>query len=598
MIRGQLVIFGNNAILTDFEFMNKKIFYGISFLFLIVLTGACSKNYDELPNEEEISGIEPNEVIFSVKNFEKDNHSRTNLEVNESGAVFTWAENDTVGIFPSQGDQVSFAMQRGAGTANAIFSGGSWELKESSTYYAYYPFSRKYFAGQSSKNKIQVNYKGQSQNGNNSTATTGNYDYLNAIGVTPEDGRLVFEFTHLGAMVQLVANIPQRMTVKKMALATESEEFMIDGYYNLEDEFPTYVPVKKSKVLSLGLKNVECEANTTVIGYLMAPPTDLTGKRLTLRVYDDQNKLYSYTFPAAGVLRAGKIYSLRGTVVESTDNPEDIYDKMELSCNMDAYLKDNSILGYNLDVAVFADMYNEGEFLMKPFVADENGNLSYAGGTMYFPDDHDVTLYAVYGKLTNWVENESMPTVYKHTVNTEQTDDDYMDNDLLYAAKKITSDGKNSEILFSHVCSGIRIGVKAVEGTNVFTEKQVGVTLNNLWMSGNLNMKTGEMIFDSESQKGTVSLGKVNMVSSFGDNDTYAKATVIPQKLERGTELFTVKNGNKVFRYTIDKLNGLSLEPGKIHTFEIEIDGYSNISVSTSVADWEVGETIIIDTDK
>ena len=579
--------------------MNKRIFWGIGIFSVAVLMGACSDNYENLGNgEEEIPGIEPREVVFSLKNFEADDRSRTNLEVNESGVTFTWAKDDTLGIFPSQGDQVSFAMDEGAGTANAVFSGGSWELKKSSTYYAYYPFSRKYFDGQSSKNKIWVNYKGQSQDGNNSTATIGKYDFMNAASTSPEEGRLLFEFSHLGALVQLSVTVPEKMTVKKMALATENEEFLIEGYYNLEDEIPAYVAERKSKVLSLAMKNVECEANATVTGYLMVPPTDLTGKTLTVRVYDDRNKLYSYTYPAAGVFRAGKSYRFKVGVTESTENPDDLYDKMELSCNMDAYLKENANLGENLNVAVFADLYNEGEFLMKPFVADKNGNLSYTGGTMYFPEDHDVTLYAVYGKLTNWTENQNMPAVYKHTVNAEQTEANYMDNDLLYAAKKVTSDGKNSEILFSHVCSGVRIGVKAAAGTNVAPEKQVTVTLNNLWMAGNLNMKTGEMTLDSGSQKGAVSLGKINMLDSFGDNETYAKATVIPQKLERGTELFTVKNGNKVFKYTIEKLNGLSLEPGKIHTFEIEIDGDSNISVSTSVEDWEVGETIIIDTDK
>lgn len=579
--------------------MNKRIFWGIGIFSVAVLMGACSDNYENLGNgEEEIPGIEPREVVFSLKNFEADDRSRTNLEVNESGVTFTWAKDDTLGIFPSQGDQVSFAMDEGAGTANAVFSGGSWELKKSSTYYAYYPFSRKYFDGQSSKNKIWVNYKGQSQDGNNSTATIGKYDFMNAASTSPEEGRLLFEFSHLGALVQLSVTVPEKMTVKKMALATENEEFLIEGYYNLEDEIPVYVAERKSKVLSLAMKNVECEANATVTGYLMVPPTDLTGKTLTVRVYDDRNKLYSYTYPAAGVFRAGKSYRFKVGVTESTENPDDLYDEMELSCNMDAYLKENANLGENLNVAVFADLYNEGEFLMKPFVADKNGNLSYTGGTMYFPEDHDVTLYAVYGKLTNWTENQDMPAVYKHTVNAEQTEANYMDNDLLYAAKKVTSDGKNSEILFSHVCSGVRIGVKAAAGTNVAPEKQVTVTLNNLWMAGNLNMKTGEMTPDSGSQKGAVSLGKINMLDSFGDNETYAKATVIPQKLERGTELFTVKNGNKVFKYTIEKLNGLSLEPGKIHTFEIEIDGDSNISVSTSVEDWEVGETIIIDTDK
>ena len=171
--------------------MNKRIFWGIGIFSVAVLMGACSDNYENLGNgEEEIPGIEPREVVFSLKNFEADDRSRTNLEVNESGVTFTWAKDDTLGIFPSQGDQVSFAMDEGAGTANAVFSGGSWELKKSSTYYAYYPFSRKYFDGQSSKNKIWVNYKGQSQDGNNSTATIGKYDFMNAASTSPEEGRL------------------------------------------------------------------------------------------------------------------------------------------------------------------------------------------------------------------------------------------------------------------------------------------------------------------------------------------------------------------------------------------------------------------------
>lgn len=85
--------------------MNRRIFWGVGMSAMAVLMGACSNNYEELGSEnEEIAGIEPREVIFSVKDFERDDNSRTNLEVNASGAVFTWAENDTVGIFPSQGD--------------------------------------------------------------------------------------------------------------------------------------------------------------------------------------------------------------------------------------------------------------------------------------------------------------------------------------------------------------------------------------------------------------------------------------------------------------------------------------------------------------
>lgn len=69
--------------------MNKRIFWGIGIFSVAVLMGACSDNYENLGNgEEEIPGIEPREVVFSLKNFEADDRSRTNLEVNESGVTF------------------------------------------------------------------------------------------------------------------------------------------------------------------------------------------------------------------------------------------------------------------------------------------------------------------------------------------------------------------------------------------------------------------------------------------------------------------------------------------------------------------------------
>jgi hypothetical protein len=50
--------------------------------------------------------------------------TRTLVEVDNAGATFKWAENDTIGIFPLQGYQVAFPMAAGAGTQSANFDGG------------------------------------------------------------------------------------------------------------------------------------------------------------------------------------------------------------------------------------------------------------------------------------------------------------------------------------------------------------------------------------------------------------------------------------------------------------------------------------------
>ena len=85
--------------------------------------------------------------------------TRTLVEVDNAGATFKWAKNDTIGIFPMQGYQVAFPMAAGAGTQSADFDGGGWALKPSSQYMAYYPFE---YNNRSNK-EIYISYVGQMQ---------------------------------------------------------------------------------------------------------------------------------------------------------------------------------------------------------------------------------------------------------------------------------------------------------------------------------------------------------------------------------------------------------------------------------------------------
>ena len=79
--------------------------------FSLGMTACTNENYDSLSNHEvgDISTIK-----LSVENFVSENISRTDFIIDETGANFIWAENDTVGIFPNEGDQLGFPMSEGA----------------------------------------------------------------------------------------------------------------------------------------------------------------------------------------------------------------------------------------------------------------------------------------------------------------------------------------------------------------------------------------------------------------------------------------------------------------------------------------------------
>jgi hypothetical protein len=118
---------------------------------------ACS---EEAIIENSLDNGVINKVSITGADFKNEDGTRSSVSIGESGATFTWNENDTVGIFPNKGSQAEFAMSEGAGTQTATFSGGGWALKSSATYSAYYPYN---FYNRD-MTKIPVSYVGQTQN--------------------------------------------------------------------------------------------------------------------------------------------------------------------------------------------------------------------------------------------------------------------------------------------------------------------------------------------------------------------------------------------------------------------------------------------------
>lgn len=102
---------------------NKKILFPL--LASLSFFGSCTSEIEVY----DIDLSKAEKITFMATDFKYAGATRTTLEDTEEAVRFTWADNDTVGIFPSEGVQVYFPMVSGAGTQTATFTGGGWALK-------------------------------------------------------------------------------------------------------------------------------------------------------------------------------------------------------------------------------------------------------------------------------------------------------------------------------------------------------------------------------------------------------------------------------------------------------------------------------------
>ena len=288
---------------------NKKILFPLlaSLSFLCACTSELEVGNIDLSKAEKIT--------FTATDFKYLGATRTTLEDTEEAVRFTWADNDTVGIFPNDGAQVYFPMVSGTGTKTATFTGGGWALKPSSTYAAYYPFISNYHLDQKA---LKVSYSGQCQEGNASTAHLGHYDYMGAVASTPSEGSVNFDFKHLGSLVRIDITMPYTCNLRSLTLVAPEKKFVTDGTIDLTSQQICVTPKTKSTDLQVSLKEVAVdEESLTATVYFMMAPTDLSGKTLTARVVDVSGVTFEQTF-AGKNFEPGVAYRLSSKMQNET----------------------------------------------------------------------------------------------------------------------------------------------------------------------------------------------------------------------------------------------------------------------------------------
>ena len=205
---------------------------------------ACSE--EPVPFVDE----QPTGVVFVVPSLDEvEGEAGTRLALVPSGNTrrYEWEAADTVGIFPNAGSQVFFVMSAGTGSESATFDGEAWSLRESSTYYSYFPFKGDMYLA---VDNIPVDFTGQCQQGTTGLSK-GNF-FLYSTGTTSGSGSLQFSYSMLNSVFHIDVTLPAGTYTKATLTATEPL-FVKEGHYDLTN--PVLVADRYTKSLDVRLEN-------------------------------------------------------------------------------------------------------------------------------------------------------------------------------------------------------------------------------------------------------------------------------------------------------------------------------------------------------
>lgn len=345
-------------------------------------------------------------IIFEVPDIYaiSDDETRASLSQDAEGIHFAWEAMDTVGIFPDKGSQVYFEMADGVGSNVARFNGGGWALREDSKYACYYPFVCDM---KLNRDAIPVSFAGQAQNG------VSNYEgarfVLASEGTSSSTGSLTFSFQILNTFIRIRALGLPAGNYTKLTLETEEPLFVQEGTFGLGDMKITGKTY--SNTLELALKDFVLTEESTeenpALFYLFSAPVDLSGKKVTVRVYSEDGGIYecertpknpcvagswtgwkcvmknnSTTYSKASSISVGGAY----LIVDAGDQ------KLFKGASDGSYLSvspkdnviidtDNSLAGYEFTVENNGSNYylkfNDGKYLICNYTSGSSSGLAY-----------------------------------------------------------------------------------------------------------------------------------------------------------------------------------------------------------------------------
>lgn len=265
----------------------------------------------------------------------------------ESNKQYTWQESDMIGIFPEEGNQVGFSMKDGVGKTEATFTGGSWGLKPSATYAAFYPLIPDFNI---IPTDIPIHYNGQTQISNGSSAHVGEFDYMVAPLSEVKSGAVNFNFDHIGCLIHFKLTIPANGIYKALLLKTEEAVLVEKASVNLQtkgsDGVASVAPTKKAKQLVLAFDDLNMTAGTVLDAYMKVAPQDLKGITIKLQLVDEGYNVYSTSFEGV-TFGNNEIWNLEKTQFEDKSEITGTWSRLNEGSSFNVLMKNlaNNTLG-------------------------------------------------------------------------------------------------------------------------------------------------------------------------------------------------------------------------------------------------------------
>ena len=255
---------------------------------------ACSSDDKPIMDQEPVAVVKGGDVVKGINVtmadfIPADAQTRTAYSSAGGGLSVSWASGDTIGIFPNEGAQVEFPIEDITDSHEATFDGGGWALRASSSYAAYYPFSKENYYRDNQT--IWLDYTGQTQTANGSISHLAQYDFqATNLTKTNSSGFLNFQFKHLGALLLFRLTVPKPGVYTSLTLSVPSCDFVKYACLDVSGSEYKITPRETSESVTLNLDNIQLtSANSVLTAYMLIHGCNLSNYTITLTLNGSSN---------------------------------------------------------------------------------------------------------------------------------------------------------------------------------------------------------------------------------------------------------------------------------------------------------------------
>ncbi len=236
-------------------------------------------------------------------------------------------------------------------------------------------------------------------------------------------------------------------------------------------------------------------------------------------------------------------------------------------------------------IAIYASGTGEMPFTgKKTFTSDADGVLS--AEDVFYKSTETVNFSAFYPASLFGEDGAEKPETKELNLSTDGTTGFGNVEDVLYATGTGSSVSPQVSLTFNHICTKIKVAVKAPAGLNISGAELYLKALPN----GTINMNDASVTANGTAQDIKVPLV---LTDDFSTNDIFGEAIIVPQTIANNTDFIGLKFANGTLNYgKTDK--EIVLSPGHSYIFNVTVNG-NILSFDIKETGWTVEEPVTID---